>query len=156
MKKKHYVTLIKWALFVIYMILLFYVVFFAEGMGRAEIASGYKYNLTLFTEIRRYWRYLGHFDSLGWIAFLKIIGNVLAFIPFGIFVPWLSNGRINVFATFSYGFAQGHQHQSSTSPKVTTSCTLKFPFVIVPVLSITTEVISFNVSKYFWSYQDQS
>lgn len=81
MKKKHYVTLIKWALFVIYMILLFYVVFFAEGMGRAEIASGYKYNLTLFTEIRRYWRYLGHFDSLGWIAFLNIIGNVLAFIP---------------------------------------------------------------------------
>ena len=76
MKKKHYVTLIKWALFVIYMILLFYVVFFAEGMGRAEIASGYKYNLTLFTEIRRYWRYLGHFDSLGWIAFLNIIGNV--------------------------------------------------------------------------------
>ena len=96
MKKKHYVTLIKWALFVIYMILLFYVVFFAEGMGRAEIASGYKYNLTLFTEIRRYWRYLGHFDSLGWIAFLNIIGNVLAFIPFG---------RINVFATFAYGFA---------------------------------------------------
>ena len=39
MKKKHYVTLIKWALFVIYMILLFYVVFFAEGMGRAEIAG---------------------------------------------------------------------------------------------------------------------
>ena len=73
MKKKHYVTLIKWALFVIYMILLFYVVFFAEGMGRAEIASGYKYNLTLFTEIRRYWRYLGHFDSLGWIAFLNIL-----------------------------------------------------------------------------------
>ena len=105
MKKKHYVTLIKWALFVIYMILLFYVVFFAEGMGRAEIASGYKYNLTLFTEIRRYWRYLGHFDSLGWIAFLNIIGNVLAFIPFGIFVPWLTYGRINVFATFAYGFA---------------------------------------------------
>ena len=40
-----------------------------------------------------------------WIAFLNIIGNVLAFIPFGIFVPWLSNGRINVFATFAYGFA---------------------------------------------------
>ena len=50
-------------------------------------------------------RYLGHFDSLGWIAFLNIIGNVLAFIPFGIFVPWLSNGRINAFATFAYGFA---------------------------------------------------
>ena len=83
MKKKHYVTLIKWALFVIYMILLFYVVFFAEGMGRAEIASGYKYNLTLFTEIRRYWRYLGHFDSLGWIAFLNIIGNVLATFAYG-------------------------------------------------------------------------
>ena len=77
-EKETLCTLIKWALFVIYMILLFYVVFFAEGMGRAEIASGYKYNLTLFTEIRRYWRYLGHFDSLGWIAFLNIIGNVLA------------------------------------------------------------------------------
>lgn len=105
MKKKHYIKLIKWELFVIYMLLLFYVVFFAEGMGRAEAASGYKYNLTLFREIRRYWRYLGHFDTLGWIAFLNIIGNVLAFIPFGIFLPWLSNGRINVLATSSYGFA---------------------------------------------------
>lgn len=105
MKKKHYVTFIKWALFVIYMMLLFYVVFFAEGMGRAETASGYKYNLTLFREIGRYWKYLGRFDSLGWIAFLNIIGNVLAFMPFGIFAPWLTNGRINVFATFAYGFA---------------------------------------------------
>ena len=73
-------------------------------MGRAEIASGYKYNLTLFTEIRRYWRYLGHFDSLGWIAFLNIIGNVLAFIPFGIFVPWLSNSRVMFCCICIYGF----------------------------------------------------
>ena len=64
------------------MVLLFYVVFFAESMGRAEIASGYKYNLTFFREIRRYGRFLGQFDTLGRIAFLNIIGNVLAFVPF--------------------------------------------------------------------------
>lgn len=105
MKKKHLLTLAKWALFIIYMMLLFYVVFFAEGMGRAEAASGYKYNLTLFREIKRYWRYLGDFDSLGWIAFLNIIGNVLAFIPFGIFLPWLSEGRIKFIPAFICGFA---------------------------------------------------
>ena len=105
MKKKHYVTLIKWALFCYIYDSALLCSLFRRRNGKAEIASGYKYNLTLFTEIRRYWRYLGHFDSLGWIAFLNIIGNVLAFIPFGIFVPWLSNGRINVFATFAYGFA---------------------------------------------------
>ena len=87
------------------MVVLFYVVFFAESMGRAEIASGYKYNLTFFREIRRYARYLGQFDTLGRIAFLNIIGNVLAFVPFGILVPWLSDGRVKFIGMLVYGFA---------------------------------------------------
>ena len=43
------------------------------------------YNLTLFKEIRRFLLYR---NILGWRAvFLNIFGNVLAFMPFGFFLP---------------------------------------------------------------------
>lgn len=89
----------------VYMCLLMYVVFFAETMGRAEVASGYKYNLTLFQEINRYLKYLGRWDSIGRIAFFNIVGNVLIFVPFGLFLPILTKGGMNVIFTTIVGFA---------------------------------------------------
>lgn len=53
----------------------------AQPDARAE----YSYNLTLFKEIRRFLLYR---NILGWRAvFLNIFGNVLAFMPFGFFLP---------------------------------------------------------------------
>lgn len=73
-------------LFVVYMIVLIYLVFFAESMGRADRGPGeYAYNLELFKEIRRFYQYR---EQLGIRAvFLNLGGNVLAFVPFGFMLP---------------------------------------------------------------------
>lgn len=96
---------IVWLLFLAYMCLLLYLVFFAEDMGRAEAASGYKYNLTPFQEIERYKKYLGHWDTIGKIAFMNIIGNILAFVPFGILFPELCEGKVGIIFTIVIGFS---------------------------------------------------
>lgn len=73
-------------LFVVYMIVLVYLVFFAESMGRVDReACEYAYNLELFKEIRRFYIYR---EQLGMEAvLLNLVGNVAAFVPFGFMLP---------------------------------------------------------------------
>ncbi len=83
------------------MVLLIYLLFFAESMGRTQ-DKGYQYNLVPFQEIRRYVRY---WDVLGWkIAGMNLFGNVLAFMPFGFFIPKLVKGKKNAFFIILYSF----------------------------------------------------
>lgn len=90
-------------LFVAYLILLFYFLFFSEGLGRANTDMEYRYNLTLFREIRRFWEYR---SVLGFQAvFLNLAGNVIAFMPFGFLLPLLGGRRTNWFATTICAFA---------------------------------------------------
>ena len=90
-------------LFVLYLILLIYFLFFAEEMGRnPQMREGYSYNLTLFKEIRRFYE---HQEILGYRAlFLNIFGNVLAFMPFGFFLPmiWKRTDRLFLTAVSSF------------------------------------------------------
>ena len=90
-------------LFVLYLILLIYFLFFAEEMRRnPQIREGYSYNLTLFKEIRRFYE---HREILGYRAlFLNIFGNVLAFMPFGFFLPmiWKRTDRLFLTAVSSF------------------------------------------------------
>ena len=68
------------------MVLLTYCLFFSEAMGRTpENHTKFSYNLTLFKEIRRF---LVHGNILGHRAVLiNIVGNVVAFMPFGFILP---------------------------------------------------------------------
>ena len=72
--------------FVLYLVLLTYFLFFAEEMGRSPgNRQGYTYNLVLFKEIKRFWMYR---RTLGFRAvFLNLVGNMLAFMPFGFCIP---------------------------------------------------------------------
>lgn len=72
--------------FVLYLVLLTYFLFFAEEMGRSPgNRQGYTYNLVLFKEIKRFWMYR---RTLGIRAvFLNLVGNMLAFMPFGFCIP---------------------------------------------------------------------
>ena len=72
-----------------------------EGHRRQDIYTIWN----LFKEIKRFWKYILDNDSLGRIARLNIIGNVVAFIPFGIFLPVLSHRRIKLIATTLYSFS---------------------------------------------------
>ena len=79
--------LLRGLLFLSYLVFLCYIMFFAEMLGRTETQREYSYNLVLFREIGRFLR---HRDALGMrIVFWNLGGNVLCFMPFGFFVPWM-------------------------------------------------------------------
>ena len=91
-------------LFIIYMCVLVYVVFFAEAMGRTP-QDGYVYNLTPLKEIKRFMKYIWDNDALGRAARLNIFGNIIAFIPFGIYLPYTSESKLGFISTFLYTFS---------------------------------------------------
>ncbi|MGN0351006.1 MAG: VanZ family protein [Roseburia sp.] len=77
-----------WILFILYFIVLFYFLFFAESLGRTYAEREYHYNLIPLREIKRFLR---HADILGTRAvMLNIFGNIAAFVPFGFFLPVFS------------------------------------------------------------------
>ena len=79
-------------LFVAYVLYVVYFMFFAEGFGRSAGNSGYRYNLDVFSEIKRFSRMLKSGYNVK--AVLNLFGNIIAFVPFGIFIPALSGNRI--------------------------------------------------------------
>ncbi len=90
--------LIKYALLIMYLAVLSYGLFFAEGFGRT--AEHVSYNIEPFREIRRYIVYA---DKLGWeIVALNLLGNILVFLPFGFLVPsmWPSSDKKHPIALF--------------------------------------------------------
>ena len=82
-RKKH--RIVAGVVFVLYFIVLFYFLFFSEKMGRTYTEREYHYNLVLFKEINRFIQYR---EILGMRSvMLNIVGNVVAFMPFGTFLP---------------------------------------------------------------------
>lgn len=75
-------------LFIFYLVVISYFLFFSEKYGRTEGSDGYRYNLTLFQEIRRFMRYRHSIGLEGFVV--NIFGNVLAFAPFGFCLPLVS------------------------------------------------------------------
>lgn len=99
-KRKHRIW---WGiLFVLYFAVLFYFLFFSEKMGRSYTERAYHYNLIPFKEISRFLTYR---ETLGMKAvMLNIVGNVAAFVPFGIFLPVFSAQCKRVWRTVLYSF----------------------------------------------------
>ncbi|MBR4027415.1 MAG: VanZ family protein [Lachnospiraceae bacterium] len=88
---------------IIYLLVLGYVLFFAEYLGRTEHPEGYRYNLTLFSEIGRFYR-VG-IQRHSWSLFLwNVCGNIAVFIPFGIFMPMLFRRCKNIIFTVLLSF----------------------------------------------------
>ena len=104
MKKEFNHKAVMKLLFIIYMCVLVYVVFFAEAMGRTP-QDGYVYNLTPLKEIKRFMRYIWDNDALGRVSRLNIFGNIIAFIPFGIYLPYTSESKLGFISTFLYTFS---------------------------------------------------
>ena len=88
-KTRKILRIITWILFIVYLILLCYFLFFAEIMGRTYTGRNYHYYLVPLKEIGRFIKYR---ESLGVVAVMaNLIGNVVAFIPYGMLVPTLSH-----------------------------------------------------------------
>ena len=92
-----------WVLFILYLIALIYLMFFAESLGRTGNAQAeYAYNLELFKEIKRFYIYR---EQLGWKAVvLNLGGNVVGFMPFGFILPIVSRRGRRWYNTFLLGF----------------------------------------------------
>ena len=89
-------------LFLIYFFVLFYFLFFSEEMGRTYSERVYHYNLVPFKEIGRFIRYR---NVLGRKAVvLNLVGNVVAFMPFGAFLPIFSVRCRRILCTVWYSF----------------------------------------------------
>lgn len=74
-----------------YLIVIFYFLFLSDYFGRKESFLSYRYNFVPFREITRYIR---RFDSFGFLLVsMNLAGNILAFIPFGIFSPVFLKNR---------------------------------------------------------------
>ena len=86
-------------LFVIYVLFMIYFLLFSDWYGRTGASEDYRYNLVLFTEIRRFCR---EWEILGWESvFMNLAGNVLIFVPFGFFMSWARRNP-NFFAVIGY------------------------------------------------------
>lgn len=87
-------------LFTLYILILCYFLFFAEGFGRGMAVETHGYNTVPFLEIRRY---IDNFYKLGMISVLNLGGNILAFMPFGFFRPVISRKKSGFFKTLIEG-----------------------------------------------------
>ena len=87
MNRAHRTEWIGAILFLSYLMLLMYFMFFSEMLGRTDTDRIVGFNLQPFREILRFWR---HRKALGYrIVFWNLGGNILCFMPFGVFVMWL-------------------------------------------------------------------
>lgn len=90
-----------WILFLVYLLMLVYFLFFAEATGRV-FDHRYQYNLIPFHEIKRFVTYR---NTLGfWAVALNLAGNVVAFMPFGFFLPLLMHKMRFFGKTVLFGF----------------------------------------------------
>lgn len=88
-------------LFILYIAFIVYFLLFSDLYGRSKMTQGYRYNLVLFQEIKRFWNYR---EQVGEYAMLtNLFGNVLIFMPFGFFMPMASKYR-SLFTTLFYSF----------------------------------------------------
>lgn len=99
------VRIIWWTLFICYLIGISYFLFFSERYGRAGGTNGYRYNLVLFKEIKRFIVYHKEIGFEGFIV--NLFGNVIAFMPFGICLPIISKSNRGFFYVLflSFGFS---------------------------------------------------
>lgn len=89
-------------LFFLYFVVLFYFLFFSEEMGRTYSEREYHYNLIPFHEIKRFIHY---YEVLGMEAvILNLVGNVVAFMPFGFFLPVFATRCRTIWNTLLYSF----------------------------------------------------
>lgn len=90
-------SLLKWVCFLAYLLFLGYMLFYSTGFDRVE-HEHYRYNLVMFQEIMRYYN-LG-MRTENWNLFvLNVIGNIVVFMPIGMFLPSLFSRCRNIIFT---------------------------------------------------------
>lgn len=100
MQKRELITKTSKICFYIYMIVLVYFLFLSDGFGRVGLYNEYNYNLIPFREIKRF---MNSGDLLSmWDRFVNLLGNIVAFMPFGALIRWVLNQKIKWYQATGY------------------------------------------------------
>lgn len=91
--------------FTIYVLGIVYFLLLSDIYGRIEGYTDYRYNLIPFLEIRRFLHSAFNGGSIDYIdVFINLVGNVVAFIPFGALIRWVRNCKTGFFIAVLYTF----------------------------------------------------
>lgn len=101
MKKRKVRIQISRILFLMYIIVMVHFLFLSDDR---YVLDSYMYNLRPFQEINRFIRYrhqIGLYSAL-----LNLMGNIIAFMPFGMLVQRMTKKKLNIFIIFilCFGF----------------------------------------------------
>lgn len=102
MKKRKIIRRFSRLFFIIYMALLVYFLLLSDGFGRLEGYSMYRYNLVPFQEIIRFVKYREYIDFVSVV--INLLGNVVAFMPFGALIRWVLDRKVRWFQAVGYTF----------------------------------------------------
>lgn len=97
-RKRKPVNIFLILVFIVYLAALIYFVFFAEEYGRTNTSAELCYNLRPFQEITRYIEYRAMLGTPAVV--LNIVGNIVAFIPFGFLVPMINSAERRTYMIF--------------------------------------------------------
>ena len=82
-------------LFILYSISIVYFLIFSDMFGRGHGYEEMRYNLTPFLEIKRFVKYRSYMTNTS--VMLNLVGNVLAFVPFGMLIRWVRGKKTGFF-----------------------------------------------------------
>ncbi len=89
-------------LFIIYIIAIVYFLIFSDMFGREPLETR-SANLEPFAEIKRFIKYRELMTATS--VMLNLVGNVVAFIPFGMLIRWARNKKTNAWIALLYSFS---------------------------------------------------
>ncbi len=102
MNKKDWIRVGSLLAFSVYMLILVYFLLLSDGFGRTVRYDEIHYNLIPFVEIARFIKYR---ESIGFFSvMINLVGNVVAFIPFGALIRWVINRRVTWYQVTGYTF----------------------------------------------------
>ncbi|WP_102263113.1 VanZ family protein [Mesobacillus jeotgali] len=101
-KHKKWISAISYALFIIYIIIAVVLLFlspYRQAAYEINSAGTNPYNIIPFKTITDYIKASSHINQSIWMS--NLFGNVLAFFPLGIFLPWLFKRFMGFWRTIS-------------------------------------------------------
>lgn len=102
MKKRSVIRVISRICFGIYMVFLIYFLFLSDDFGRHIGQGEYAFNIIPFQEIKRF---IYYWDTIGpLMSCINLLGNVIAFMPFGALIRWVLNRRVRWYEAVLYTF----------------------------------------------------
>lgn len=91
-------------LFILYVIAIIYFCLLSDLYGRTSGYTDYRYNLIPFVEIKRFLSSVWNGNLSIRDVFVNLIGNVIAFVPFGALIRWVRNQKTGFLIAVLYTF----------------------------------------------------